>query len=108
MQVTNWGQAFEVFVYGFSGVFFCLLVLLIGIKIFSAVSMRLEEKLRKKEEKEEAVKLPAEYDAMKETISSENKLPEYVFAIPESFVEYPITEGDKTMPDGKKGEQNSP
>ncbi len=107
MQVTNWGQAFEVFVYGFSGVFFCLLALLIGIRIFSAVSMRLEENLRKKEKKEEVVKLPAEYDAMKETISSENKLPEYVFVIPESFVEYPMAEGEKTVPDGKKEERGN-
>jgi hypothetical protein len=93
MQGTNWGQAFEVFLYGFSGVFFCLIILLMGIKIFSRISIWAQSTFGKKKEEKE-VKLPAEYEAMKEAISTEAKLPEYVFSIPDSFVEYPI-EGEK-------------
>jgi Na+-transporting methylmalonyl-CoA/oxaloacetate decarboxylase gamma subunit len=106
MQGTNWGQAFQVFLYGFSGVFFCLLILLMGIKIFSKISIWAQETFGKKKAEEE-VKIPTEYEVMKATISVEDKLPEYVFTIPDSFVEYPMIAGDKNLVDKKEKEEET-
>lgn len=103
MQGANWGQAFQVFLYGFSGVFFCLVILLMGIKIFSKISIWAQETFGKKRVEEE-VKLPTEYEVMKATISVENKLPEYLFTIPDSFVEYPMIESHKELANGKERE----
>lgn len=40
--MIEWGRALQVFVVGFSGVFICLILLQIGIIVFSKIVQRVE------------------------------------------------------------------
>ena len=47
---TTWGNALQVFAFGFSGVFFNQIVLMFGVMLYSAKATPGSNKVKKKEE----------------------------------------------------------
>lgn len=43
------GEAMKVFAVGFSGVFLCLMVLMVSVMIFGKIAVKLQKKAEKKE-----------------------------------------------------------
>jgi hypothetical protein len=46
--MVNWGMAFEVFIIGFGGVFVTLIVLQLGIHLYSKIINGIENVMKKK------------------------------------------------------------
>ena len=43
MQAIPWGKSLEIFIAGFGGVFICLSILLIFVKLFSIIILQIEK-----------------------------------------------------------------
>ena len=46
--MVNWGKAFELFFIGFGGVFVTLIILQLGISLYSKIINRIENMMKKK------------------------------------------------------------
>ncbi|MBW1800189.1 MAG: OadG family protein [Deltaproteobacteria bacterium] len=46
--MVDWGKAFELFVIGFGGVFFTLIILQFGINLYSKIINGIEMRMKKK------------------------------------------------------------
>jgi Na+-transporting methylmalonyl-CoA/oxaloacetate decarboxylase gamma subunit len=45
--MVEWGEAMKVFVVGFSGVFMCLIILMVSVMIFGKVAAMFQKKEKK-------------------------------------------------------------